>query len=90
MIADGRYYTEMCRARGEHIPDCPSHGTHYAVVAELECCGADRAEGHPGHLVCERHLELLIGGTFLDRNGKTLSATDFTEVPAPKDVWAAA
>ena len=88
-IADNRYYPDMCRACGTHIPDCPARGTHYALIAELECCGPDRAEDHKGHLVCERHLEQLMDGTFLDRNGQACTAIDFSVVPAPKDVWAA-
>ena len=89
VIAGGRYYPDMCRARGTHISDCPARGTHHALIAEVECCTPNRAEDHKGHLVCERHLEQLMDGAFLDRNGRTCSATDFTEVPAPKDVWAA-
>jgi hypothetical protein len=77
----------MCRARGIHIPDCAARGTHYALIAELRCCGPDRAGDHKGHFVCERHLEQLVDGTFVDRNGRTCSATDFTE--APEDVRAA-
>jgi hypothetical protein len=90
VVAKGRFYTAMCRASGEHIRDCPARGTHYAQIAELACCGSDRAEDHPGHLVCERHLEQLVDGIYVSRDGETFSATDFTEVPAPKDVWAAA
>lgn len=82
VIANGRYYPDMCRARGAHISDCPARGTHYALIAELECCGPDPAEDHKGHLVCERHLEQLMDGTFLDRNGRACNATDFTEVAA--------
>lgn len=89
VIADDRYYTYMCRARGAHIPDCPSRGTHYVLIAELECCAAaGRAEDHQGHLVCDRHLAQLVDGTYLGRDGNTFSAADFTEVPAPKDAWA--
>ena len=89
VLADGRHYPNMCRAQGAHISDCPARGTHYALIAELECCGPDQAEDHKGHLVCERHLEHLIDGTFLDRNGLTCNAVDFSVVPAPKDAWAA-
>ena len=89
VIAEDKYFPEMCRGRGTHIPDCPARGTHYALIAELKCCGPGRAEDHKGHLVCERHLEQLMNGTFPGRSGKMFSATDFTEVPVPEDVWAA-
>jgi len=89
VIAGDRYYDDMCRGRGVHIPDCPARGTHYALIAGLDCCGPGRAEDHKGHLVCDRHLELLMDGTFTSRNGRTFSAIDFSEIPAPEDVWAA-
>lgn len=85
VIAEGRYYTDMCRAGGAHIPDCPARGTHHVLIAELKCCGPDRDEDHKGHLVCERHLEQLVDGTYVGRDGKGFSITDFTEVAAPKE-----
>jgi len=84
LVAEGGYYLAMCSAPGTHIPDCPVRGTHYAVIAELKCCGPDRAEDHKGHLVCECHLEQLMDGTYIGRGGRLLTITDFTEVSMPE------
>jgi HNH endonuclease len=80
VIADGNYYRSMCKGTGEFIPACPARGTYYARLAERECCGPDRAADHKGHLVCERHLEQLMDGTFAARDGEICSASDFTEL----------
>ena len=89
VIAEGRYYPDMCSARGTHIPECPARGAYYAFLAELKCCGPDRAGDHVGHIFCERHLEQLVAGDFTTPSGRVFTATDFTEIPAPKDAWAA-
>jgi len=88
-IAGGNYFPEMCSARGTHIPDCPSPGLYHARIADLKCCGPEGPEDHKGHLVCERHLEQLMDGTFISRDGQARRAVDFAEIPAQKDPWAA-
>lgn len=85
VIAANRYYPAMCGGSGEHIPNCPTPGTHRAFIAELKCCGPERAEDHKGHLVCEQHLEQLMAGTFTNRSGQLLNAVDFTEVAASEN-----
>jgi hypothetical protein len=64
------YYTVMCRAKGEHISQCPRRGKYNVWVNELECCAEP---DHEGHLTCEHHLELMVDG-----KGK-FTVRDFTE-----------
>jgi len=79
IVGAGKSYYVMCSGTGEHIPDCPTRGTHYARIAGLKCCEERDPGEHKGHLVCEKHLERLIDGTHVSRSGKTLTAVDFTE-----------
>jgi hypothetical protein len=78
-VKAGNFYKAMCSASGEHIPDCPARGTHYAWIAGLKCCEQSEAADHKGHLVCDKHLERLIDGTHIGRAGTPLTAVDFTE-----------
>lgn len=78
----GQRFTAMCSCSGESIPDCPALGKYNVRVAELDCCKPGGPEGHEGHLVCERHLEQIMDGSYSSRRGMALTAVDFTEVSA--------
>lgn len=82
-ITKRRDAQKLCCGTGQHIPVCSQQGTYRARIAGLRCC---EDPDHKGHLVCERHLEMLMDGTFLSPNGsgRTFSACDFTELePEP-------
>lgn len=76
----------LCRGTGQHTPVCLERPAYFARIAGLECC---EECGHDDHPVCGHHLEQLMAGTFTDPAGKTWAATDFTEIPADRDLWAA-
>lgn len=78
-LQDGRHVRGMCSGPGEHIPACIERGTYYARIAGLDCCEREQPETHKGHLVCERHLEVLMDGSYVGKDGKTLTAVDFAE-----------
>lgn len=70
-VAQGTMYAAMCCGRGQYIRACPEPATYYALLADVECCASGVTKDHPGHGVCEKHLEQLASGTFVSSRGKT-------------------
>lgn len=76
---------DKCKGSSRYTPVCLEPLAYFARIAGQECC--EKGE-HEGHAVCERHLEQLVEGTFASPDGKTFTATDFTEYKQPEDAWA--
>lgn len=80
VIKDGFSYTSMCTARGQHIEACPRRAKFRVYIAELECCAPENEHEHEGHRLCEQHLEQMVDGFYMNRNGKSFTARDFAEL----------
>lgn len=82
------WHRDMCRAPGTHIPACPERGTYRAWIAELACCAEHGNDGeHEGHLMCERHMEQLVNGTFAGPEGER-TLIDYRAISEPEEVEA--